>query len=1220
MNSQNNHGQLLYPIHPSLVQNALWIASVALVYFAAARLSLSLIFQPQGIAAIWPPDGIFLSAILLTRRSIRPHLIGVLFIMDLIAEMLAGTPLLVSVVYALTLSGEAVLSAWLLLRFVNDPFSFRRVRDVFGFLFLAVFLSNFMSSLVAAAASFIPGTSFWSSWIWWATSDGIGNLLVTPFILSWASSARTGARAWNPRQAGEGAALFISFAVLNYVAFRYLSEQGQFSLWHTYLTLPFLLWAALRFSLRGVTSVLIILATIAVYFNIAGHSINILQYKSTLETVIVLQLSLAVIALPSLFLTMVVTERKQAEDTLRERESLLNKAEEIAHVGSWEHNHITGRLTWSDEVYLIFGLSPRVFGATYQAFLDAVHPEDRAAVDAAYSVSLREGEDTYEIEHRVVQKHTGEIRYVYGKCEHVRDATRRIIRSVGMVHDITERKRAEKAVQELSRKNEEALRVAHMGHWEFDIAVGLFTFNDQYFKLHGTNAEEAGGYQMTAEDFARKYVHPEDAHLVQESIQMAMATDDPGFQFQTEARILRFDGEVRTFFVWFRAEKNQHGSTVKLYGVNQDITEQRNAEKSLRERDRYIENILENAPIGFAVNTIHDGKGVFVGGRFEDIYGVPRGSLHSVEDYFEKVYLDPVFRKEISTRMLADMATGDATRMRWENIPITTAAGEKRFVTANNIPLLDQNLMVSTVQDVTARHRAEAALRESEERFRTLIEQAGDGFALLDTEGRYVDANSTTCRQLGYSKEELHRLTIHDIEPTMSREKYAAAFTSLAGKSSITFETVHRRKDGTTFPVEITTSVIPLGDVPMALTLARDITERTQADQERKNLQAQLLQAQKLESIGQLAGGIAHDFNNILAAIVGYGEILQMKMKPDDPFQAYIKEVLAATDRATGLTQSLLAFSRKQVSNPKEINLNTSIQKVNKFLSRIIGEDINLTMCLQSEPLTIFADVTQIEQVLMNLATNARDAMPNGGSLVISTEQIEYSDAQTVTHSFGEGGSYAVLSVSDTGTGMDEQTKSKIFDPFFTTKEIGRGTGLGLSIVYGVVKQNNGQINVYSEVGKGTTFKIYFPLRAASTIDHRYSDITSSVQGGTETILIAEDDEVIRALSRQVLSELGYTVIEAADGEAALKLFQDNVDKVRLIITDVIMPKKNGRAFCDEAMKFNPSIKVIYTSGYPADLIEKEGVLWKEMNFVSKPASPRTLARKVREVLDRPAV
>ncbi|HEY6011853.1 MAG TPA: ATP-binding protein, partial [Nitrospirota bacterium] len=411
------------------------------------------------------------------------------------------------------------------------------------------------------------------------------------------------------------------------------------------------------------------------------------------------------------------------------------------------------------------------------------------------------------------------------------------------------------------------------------------------------------------------------------------------------------------------------------------------------------------------------------------------------------------------------------------------------------------------------RTRAQAAIADREERIRLLLDSAAEAIYGIDRNGNCTFCNPACFKMLGYQSEQdllgknMHDMIHHskaDGSPyPVERCPIFAAFRT--GKGNHVSDEVFWKADGASIHVEYWSYPIIQGELLQGAVITfLDITERLK-------LEHQLLQSQKLESIGRLAGGIAHDFNNILAAIVGYGSILQMKMRQDDPSRPYADQILAATERAAGLTQSLLAFSRKQVINPKNIDLNASIRKVEKFLSRIIGEDITLTMTLSPEPLTIFADATQIEQILMNLATNARDAMPRGGSLLISTERIEYNAAQTLTHSFGETGRYAVLSVTDTGMGMNEQTQPKIFEPFFTTKEVGKGTGLGLAIVYGVVKQNNGQINVYSEVGKGTTFKIYLPLVLASA-ELEQAAVSLPLREGTETILLAEDDEAIRNL------------------------------------------------------------------------------------------------------------
>ena len=397
--------------------------------------------------------------------------------------------------------------------------------------------------------------------------------------------------------------------------------------------------------------------------------------------------------------------------------------------------------------------------------------------------------------------------------------------------------------------------------------------------------------------------------------------------------------------------------------------------------------------------------------------------------------------------------------------------------------------------------------------------------------------------------------------------------------------------------------------------LSKALQDIQRETEEKKSLHAQLLHSQKMEAVGTLAGGIAHDFNNILTAIIGYGNVMRMKLKDTDPHREYLDHILAAAERAAGLTHSLLAFSRKQIINPQPVALNEIITRVQKLLARLIGEDIELRIDLCNPGPTILADSGQLEQLLMNLATNARDAMPSGGCFTLATELANIDEQYTSHHGYGEAGEYAVVSVSDTGMGMDEQIRARIFEPFFTTKETGKGTGLGLSIVYGIVKAQKGYINCYSEPGKGTTFKIYLPLIHGQAGIGDAAEIRHP-QGGRETILVAEDNEEVRKLTVNILGEFGYTVIEALDGDDAVKKFMENRGAVNLLLFDIIMPHKNGKDAFDEIRKIRPDIKAIFTSGYTADIVRQRGFLDEGLTLLTKPLSPRDLLTKIREVLD----
>jgi PAS domain S-box-containing protein len=397
-----------------------------------------------------------------------------------------------------------------------------------------------------------------------------------------------------------------------------------------------------------------------------------------------------------------------------------------------------------------------------------------------------------------------------------------------------------------------------------------------------------------------------------------------------------------------------------------------------------------------------------------------------------------------------------------------------------------------------------------------------------------------------------------------------------------------------------------------AYRLAGSLTDIT----ERKKLEQQLLQSQKMESIGTLAGGVAHEFNNLLTAISGYGQILQESIPADDELsRESIGHVMNATERAADLTRGLLAFSRKQLINPKPVHIDTLISSTGQFIQRIIGEDIEFKTDFSCKNMLVKADAGQIEQVLMNLSTNARDAMPNGGRLSINTRQVMVKEGSEARYDLPAPGRYALISVADTGMGIDKKSLESIFEPFYTTKEVGTGTGLGLSIVHGIIKQQYGSIMVGSELGKGTTFDIYLPLIAEQTVKGK-PGMAVPRAGGMETLLVAEDEEVVKLFMQKCLERAGYKVIVAGNGEDAVARFRDNND-ISLVVSDVIMPRKNGKEMLDEIRKIKPGIKAIFISGYAADIMSRKGISEEGTEFIMKPFKKDDLLRKIREVLDR---
>src|SRR6266850_884354 len=525
------------------------------------------------------------------------------------------------------------------------------------------------------------------------------------------------------------------------------------------------------------------------------------------------------------------------------------------------------------------------------------------------------------------------------------------------------------------------------------------------------------------------------------------------------------------------------------------------------------------------------------------------------------------------------------------------------------IPVIQRELREA--QEREGRRRADEALRQTEERYRDLVENARDIIYEHDLEGNYTSSNKAGEQITGYSSAEALQLNVAQIvAPEYLEKAKEMVRRKLAGESVTAYELELIAKDGRHIWVEVNTRLVFHNGTPIGVQgIARDVTER-------KLLAEQLRQSQKLEAVGQLAGGVAHDFNNLLTVIGGYTEILLHRLPPNDPQCRNLNEIKAASDRAASLTRQLLAFSRKQVLQPRVFALNKVVADLEKMLRRMIGEDIEFRTNLRAGIGNVKADPGQIEQVIMNLVVNARDAMPSGGKLTIETNDVELDENYAGQHVSAIPGPYVLLAVSDTGTGIDERTRKHIFEPFFTTKESGKGTGLGLSMVYGIVKQSGGNIWVYSEAGKGTTFKIYLPRVREPAEDFKQAATAIHLPKATETILLVEDAEMVRDLAKEVLETSGYCVLAAANGREGLLICEQSRQPIHLLLTDVVMPEMSGPELVSRLVPLYPQIRVLYMSGYTEDTIVHHGVLQEGINFIEKPFTPDSLALKVREVLE----
>jgi two-component system, cell cycle sensor histidine kinase and response regulator CckA len=646
-----------------------------------------------------------------------------------------------------------------------------------------------------------------------------------------------------------------------------------------------------------------------------------------------------------------------------------------------------------------------------------------------------------------------------------------------------------------------------------------------------------------------------------------------------------------------------------LYGriwTFRDITERKRAEEGLRESEERFRTLIEGAPEAIFVQA--DGRFIYVNPAMVKLLGAS-----TPDDLLGKVqftWMAPEYHEATRARMRLQLETGEAVppaeriylRFDGSPIPVESAA----------VPVKFEGKIAHLVflRDITERKKAEEELRQSEEMYRTLVAASPDSITVTDLSGRITLASRKALELFGVPSEQ-HAIgrTILEWVPPEGRIEAGAALRRLltTGVTQPT-ELVLRREDGTFFNAEIHGAPIRSADgiIRGAILIARDVTERN-------NLQAQLLQSQKMEAIGTLAGGVAHDFNNILTAIMGYASLLQAMMPEDHPFRSYAQEISNCTNKAANVTRSLLAFSRKQTMQLQPESLNTILRDLEKLLRRLVPEDVTFTTSLH-EDAVVTVDITQIDQVLINLVSNAKDAMPKGGALFLETDTAQLSKEFKQVHGFGAPGRYAMISVTDTGVGMDEATQKKIFEPFFTTKEVGKGTGLGLSIVYGIIKQHNGYVTVSSELGRGARFDVYLPTVAIEASQSQQTPISS--QRGTETILLAEDDAHVRRTVKEILRMAGYTIIEAVDGEDAIRQYRANATKIDLLILDVVMPGKNGKDAFEEIRNTNPSIPALFMSGYTGDIVLDKGVQDLSVNYISKPISANDLLKKIQEVLE----
>ncbi len=668
--------------------------------------------------------------------------------------------------------------------------------------------------------------------------------------------------------------------------------------------------------------------------------------------------------------------------------------------------------------------------------------------------------------------------------------------------------------------------------------------------------------------------------------------------------------ESRAYEVTVSPFKARFAGVVGYVLLLRDVTERKRAEKALQESEARYRTLFNT--MADSVLLVHQSDGA--------IADANEAGCNQLGYTREELLTKAIW--EISTdakeEVISSLQTlGAHERLRFEAIH-HTKSGQDIPVDVHVSPVHygADRLYIGIARDISVAKQAETELRHSEEKLAAIFNNSSSGIIFADLEsGRVVDINSTMLRLLDCFREDVLGKTATELGLWADMAERATCLGVLRTHGRLREMECRVRVGNIIIPCQLSAEVVTINETQYGLWEVRDISEKKHAEEERDRLRAQLYESQKMESVGQLAGGIAHDFNNILAVILGYSEILTSELPPNSMAARGIEEIMTAGERARDLVRQLLAFSRRQILDIRVLDLNEIVTKFKTMLHRLIGEDVVIDIVLSPEPVCVKADVGQLEQVLLNLCVNARDAMSSGGTLRIETRALDVDIHSQQSYLEFKRGSYAVLSVTDTGHGMDDATREQIFDPFFTTKEQGKGTGLGLATVFGIIKQHGGEIAVESEVGRGSTFCIYLPQYREQPASAPVTEASSPIQGHDETLLVLEDDEPVRNMLCQMLRRRGYRVAESRTADECLEL-AGNLERVDLLITDVVMPGMNGKEVHDRVAEIRPELKVLFISGYPDAVIASRGVLEDGLHLLAKPFNETSLCQKVRELLD----